>query len=156
MRRIELPEKPSEVLKAALHDFSLIRKRIERGDGTYSIHMGRIHDPVNLVGGGRTCEICLAGAVIVERAAPEPTQDVDMCDVTSGDRKLSDKLWFISDVATGCLMSDVHRWEPEGVGRDGCLYWDQTGPDFVRYLEDPLAWRLWVEGVIMFFEAKGM
>lgn len=154
VKKFDLPNKPSEILLAALADFDKIRAMADK----YEIRMGQIHSPVIKPAHGGyavTCQVCMAGSVIAVRAETDPGADISMAEGASGDQELAKKLWFISDVALGDHQSD--RWA--GIGDrdedgDNQLRWDNDGN--YEYGQNPDAWRRYYLGVVKQFEERGL
>ncbi len=72
MKTIKLPEKPSELIRLALHDLKLTEK-----DPRYQVDMGSWHQRNSMSG---KCEVCFAGAVLAKSIKLKPYVDYRVID----------------------------------------------------------------------------
>lgn len=134
---IDLPDKPSELLKVALEDL----QKCER-DYRYRIRMIVWHHPLE----DGTCLICMAGAVMAQRSDCGPMHDVEPADFNPETRN---KLMAIDAFRLG-ECANAFAWM--GLSSDDGIDFNRS---IIQYATGPVSFKADISQLIKDLKAAG-
>lgn len=97
MKKIDLPEKPSDLILVALEDLEKVEK-----SKTYKVFMEDWHNPFD----GKKCEVCFAGSVMAMegRLSKNKYVEADKC----FDEKTWEKFYALNNFRRGMVVSGLN------------------------------------------------
>ena len=118
-----LPDKPSELIRLALHDLELCEQ-----DDRYSINMGHWHAPSK-----NKCYVCLGGSVMAKSLNADILKDLRPLDCND---KTEAKLLALDEFITGYIYDGIKLLRPESFKH---MRFDNLSDkrDIIPYEENP-------------------
>lgn len=113
-RAKRLPNKPSELIRVAIRDFREVL-RLKK----YRINMGTWHQPTPR---GKTCQVCLAGAVIARSLAVSPKKEHCPMDRQGATSRKLQALNAFRVGSFGAAFHDLGIATPDGSTQSRALY----------------------------------